>query len=167
MPETLEQFKTMANAAAEALRNMESTDVYLGAVQAAWRLSESPIEKDMAQALVCCTAINGGVPPRIVMPGRALRGGEPLVIAPQYRIGEFRADFAILSTETGRRLVVECDGHEFHDRTIEQAAYDKARDRHMLARGFPVMRFTGAEVYRQIDLCISDITSYLVGDFDA
>lgn len=166
MPETLEHFKTMANAAAEALRSMETTDIYLGAVQAAWRLSESPIEKDMAQALICCLDINGGESPRIITPGRALRGQEPLIIAPQYRIGEYRADFAILSNITGRRLVVECDGHEFHDRTAEQAAYDKGRDRRILSRGFPVMRFTGAEVFRQIDLCISDISAYLVGDFD-
>jgi very-short-patch-repair endonuclease len=43
--------------------------------------------------------------------------------------------------------VVELDGHAFHERTKEQAAKDKARDRWMTGAGYAVVRFTGSEVW--------------------
>jgi hypothetical protein len=45
-----------------------------------------------------------------------------------------------------RRLVIECDGHDFHEKTREQATKDKSRDRDLLNLGYPVMRFTGSEI---------------------
>ena len=44
-------------------------------------------------------------------------------------------------------VVVECDGHNFHERTKEQAARDRRRDREIQERGFKVARFTGAEIW--------------------
>jgi very-short-patch-repair endonuclease len=38
------------------------------------------------------------------------RGLQPI---PQYRIGNFRIDF-VMSTSDGRRLAVECDGDRYH-----------------------------------------------------
>jgi hypothetical protein len=43
-------------------------------------------------------------------------------------------------------LAVECDGHDYHERTAEQAARDKARDRALQALGWTVARFTGREI---------------------
>jgi hypothetical protein len=45
-------------------------------------------------------------------------------------IGE--VDFAVFLPDlspTQPLAVVECDGHEFHERTVEQASWDKRRDR--------------------------------------
>lgn len=44
-------------------------------------------------------------------------------------------------------VAVECDGHEYHERTKEQARRDKSRDRKLLSLGFPVLRFTGSEIH--------------------
>lgn len=45
-------------------------------------------------------------------------------------------------------IVIECDGHAFHERTKEQAARDKARDRDLSSEFARVLRFTGSEIYR-------------------
>lgn len=69
----------------------------------------------------------------------------------QVKIGKYTADF-LIAYRPGRRdiryLVIECDGHEFHERTKEQAERDRRRDREMQAAGIPVLRVTGAEVWR-------------------
>lgn len=64
----------------------------------------------------------------------------------QHQIGPYRVDFMI--EREGRRIVVECDGHDFHERTKEQAERDKSRDRELTALGYTVMRFTGSEIWR-------------------
>ncbi len=43
---------------------------------------------------------------------------------------------------------MECDGHDFHERTKEQAQRDKARDRDLQMAGWQIARFTGAEIAR-------------------
>jgi len=69
----------------------------------------------------------------------------------------YRGDFGIIlsrweSYQSGAcvhfRLVVELDGHDFHEKTKEQAKRDKKRDRAMAAKGLTVLRFTGSEVYK-------------------
>jgi hypothetical protein len=50
-------------------------------------------------------------------------------------------------------LAVECDGHDFHDRTKQQAAYDRARDRELLAQGVYTIRFTGSEIHHDSHRC--------------
>jgi hypothetical protein len=64
-------------------------------------------------------------------------------------IGE--VDFAVFLPDlspTYPLAVVECDGHEFHERTVEQASWDKRRDRMIQGLGVPVLRFTGTDVVR-------------------
>lgn len=50
-------------------------------------------------------------------------------------------------TEGWRSLIVECDGHDFHERTKEQAAKDRSRDRAAILAGYEVFRFTGSELW--------------------
>lgn len=84
----------------------------------------------------------------------------------QGAIGPYRADFVfdVLMPGKERKIyVVECDGHDFHERTKKQARFDKRRDRYMAARGITVLRFTGQEihesaegVWREIESIITD-----------
>lgn len=57
-------------------------------------------------------------------------------------------------------LVVECDGHEFHERTKEQAARDRSRDRRLQSAGYTVFRFTGAEIYSQRNMVARQILEW-------
>lgn len=73
-----------------------------------------------------------------------------VVLHPQYQIGHYRVDFMLelKGKHDGVSLVVECDGHAFHERTKFQAERDKRRDRDITHAGYIVLRFTGSEIWR-------------------
>lgn len=74
------------------------------------------------------------------------------------RIDGYRAD--LLLEHNGSLLVIECDGHEWHERTQQQAAYDRARDRALLLRGIETMRFTGSEIFHSPHRCAADVLAF-------
>lgn len=84
----------------------------------------------------------------------------------QVEVGPYRADFVIHYTShtagTKADLVVEVDGHDFHEKTKEQASRDKARDRFFLGEGFQVARFTGSDVYRDPFGCAEEAWNLVV-----
>ena len=63
----------------------------------------------------------------------------------------------VLAVSAWGPLVVEVDRHEFHERTKFQAARDRQRDRAMIAEGFRVIRFTGQEIYRDVEGCAEEV----------
>lgn len=70
----------------------------------------------------------------------------------QEPIDRFHVDFSVHYRDL--RLAIELDGHEFHERTKEQAARDKSRDRKLTELGYRVVRFTGSEVWKDpVDCC--------------
>lgn len=106
-------------------------------------------------------------------------------LAPQHPIGNYRADFVLARIAMGwvkdlenpgkvitileklPLVVVEIDGHDFHEKTKEQASRDKERDRFMTAHGYRVFRFTGSDIYNRADQCVQEIHSafLLMGSF--
>ena len=84
----------------------------------------------------------------------------------QHEVGDLRLDFAIHVTaqEGGRALsawiAVECDGHDFHEKTKEQVARDKARDRSITSQGYRIFRFSGSEIYRDNVLCAQQVVNF-------
>lgn len=68
----------------------------------------------------------------------------------------YRLDFAVIESD-GMRIAVECDGHDFHERTKEQAARDKSRDRALQAAGWRVLRFTGSEIWADPRKCAGEV----------
>lgn len=76
------------------------------------------------------------------------------VLIPQLRVGQYRADFAIINGDVG--IFVEVDGHEFHS-TPEQKERDAKRDRELLLAGWVTVRFTGREIYRNPSGCVDEI----------
>lgn len=81
------------------------------------------------------------------------------IVTPQAMVQEKRVDFLIryisgLSSVSG--VIVECDGHQFHEKTKEQAANDKRRDRDFVAAGYRVLRFSGSEIWNDPMRCASD-----------
>lgn len=68
----------------------------------------------------------------------------------QQKIGKYRVDFVLSQFDCGPpddvRIVIELDGHAFHDKDKHQRAYEKARDRFLVRQGYKVLHYTGAEV---------------------
>lgn len=75
----------------------------------------------------------------------------------QAPLGPYRADFLIEMHDPGLdvcvSVVVEADGHDFHERTKKQAAHDRKRDREIQQMGLKVFRFTGSEIFRDSASC--------------
>lgn len=76
--------------------------------------------------------------------------GHGVFISPQVKAGKFTVDFVVsqngLMQNDCSGIVVELDGHDFHDKDKTQRAYEKARDRFLVKSGYKVLHFTGSEV---------------------
>lgn len=85
---------------------------------------------------------------------------------PQLRIFGYVCDFVVMSC--GNKIaVVECDGHEFHERTKQQASYDRARDRTILKEaGLPTIRFTGSDIHRDREQCAKELIELALAEAD-
>jgi hypothetical protein len=71
-----------------------------------------------------------------------------------YRINQPELGKDILITKD---IIIECDGHDFHERTKAQAARDKKRDRILQSIGYNVFRFTGSEIYNDAITCAYEV----------
>jgi very-short-patch-repair endonuclease len=154
------------------------------------KICESPIEKQMYVAMCCVFTTQEMVWGTAFSPSiegfntldhlRKCEGlpahmiGETYMLACQVPVGKYRADFALRRTLPFKKnraiispiLIVECDGHDYHERTKEQAQRDKARDREMLGMGLRVIRFTGSEVFRDYWRCATEVLTTLKGMTD-
>jgi hypothetical protein len=74
--------------------------------------------------------------------------------------------------EAGREYVIiesyaiYCDGHEYHERTKEQAKRDRSIDRKLQQMGWHVFRFTGSEVFKAPQKCMADINNQIAVDVE-
>lgn len=101
-----------------------------------------------------------------------------LLVALQTKVAGWRTDFVFYAPsllqkfesprvptviEHWRALIVECDGHDYHERTKEQAARDRSRDRKAQQEGFTIYRFTGSEIWRDPLGCAERIFDWADG----
>ena len=137
-------------------------DVLLDAFAAANAACESPIERHLLAAMMNSPAVlDGAMYPEVRLGAdpATFKGSAPLII-PQMRVLQFRIDFAVVwyRAECGPvTLAVECDGHDFHEKTKDQARRDKSRDRALFSAGWPVLRFTGQEIHEDAAQCADDV----------
>jgi very-short-patch-repair endonuclease len=119
------------------------------AMNALYRLGEceSPIEQIflitmMGQEFECCGYADG-----------------PFYVEEQKAIGNYKVDFAIETRFKGKefKIAIECDGHDFHEKTKAQALRDKQRDRYLIKEGYTVMHFTGSEIYANPYKCVCEV----------
>ncbi len=122
----------------------------------------SQLETVFAMAMLCAGDANGSFL-RLSSPklGRVAPIARGRGVALYAQFGEhidgrhIRLDFAVFGP--GVKFAVELDGHEYHDRTKEQARGDKSRDRLLTAAGWKPLRFTGAEVHANPGRCAHEV----------
>lgn len=90
-------------------------------------------------------------------------GFEAIIVNKQHELDVngiiYRSDFciAVMGRNKNMCFIVECDGHDFHEKTKEQVARDKKRDRDISSLGHIVIRFSGSEIYKDVGKCVREI----------
>jgi very-short-patch-repair endonuclease len=121
---------------------------------------ESPIEQLMVFALLNRFAVDWFNSEWVSLEDGIGFGSVGGRLCQQWIVENYRVDF-LLVTPSGRRIVIECDGHDYHERTPVQAQRDRSRDRWFQMRGFMVLRFTGSEIHRNSAQCAREISEAL------
>lgn len=88
---------------------------------------------------------------------------EPIIVNDQtYKVDFLIAPIGRIHNVEYPNLVIECDGHEYHEKTPEQATRDKRKDRVLQLAGYKILRFTGTEIYNSSSQCAKDVISFLI-----
>lgn len=82
-------------------------------------------------------------------------------LIPQYEHKGARYDFALFHPHLSSPVFIECDGHDFHERTKEQAKRDRSRDRRSQTQGGYVLRFTGSEIWADAAKCAVEVIDFV------
>jgi len=163
---------------------------FLGQLEQPFALCGSPIGRLLLSALVvaghtrefgvCLRTQRGEHTESFDLTTRSL---DNLIVQPQARLGDYLVDFLVTQQSTvpdfehrrtladgmtipgymevTKHLIVECDGHDFHDRTKEQASKDRARDRLLQSLGYRVYRYTGSDLWRDVFTAASEVLTAL------
>ena len=91
-------------------------------------------------------------------------GGFEIAFKPQVKIEQYTVDFLVGADFSDDKIVIECDGHDFHEKTKEQAKHDKERDRFLTAHGFKILRYTGSEIYNDFFKIEKELQDYVLPD---
>ncbi len=129
-------------------------------------VTDSPIELSLASAVAYLWYETLGFDLHIYSSKTSLPPtplNEGLSIITQFPIDQYRADFYMVAKlgDVTTGVVVECDGHEFHERTKDQAKRDRSRDRAMALKGLTVIRFTGSEIHKDVADCAEEVLQHL------
>ena len=77
----------------------------------------------------------------------------------------YRVDFLIpvvYKNQENKMFVVECDGHEFHQKTKEQVENDNKRQRDLQKEGYEIIRFSGTEIWHKSYQCACEIKNIIM-----
>lgn len=104
------------------------------------------------------------IPPGVLCAGKKKMPKGDLIIAPQFNFGPFRLDFLVIGRVGGdeKWINVECDGDEHHNGTIDQFESGRERNKFMRESGIEVIRFRGAEIWKQPAACAHEAATILI-----
>jgi len=78
---------------------------------------------------------------------------------------KYRVDFCIpviYKNKENQTFIVECDGHEFHQKTKEELEKDNNRTRNFQKAGYEVIRFSGTEIWHRPYKCADEILNIIL-----
>lgn len=68
----------------------------------------------------------------------------------------YRVDFMLINYLNDKKIVIECDGYEYHS-SKEQIVKDNQRQRDLENAGYIVIRFLGTEIFNNPINCVYDV----------
>ena len=84
----------------------------------------------------------------------------------QQKIGNYRVDFLCYFMHGKQKYIIECDGHDFHEKTKEQAKYDKQRERYFVSQGYKVLRFSGSEIISDFERIKEELYNFFEEEYE-
>lgn len=81
-------------------------------------------------------------------------------LTPQFEVGQYRLDFALEAPTF--KLAIEIDGHDSH-KTKDQRQADYQRERNLKRLGWRFIRFTGSDVYLDVQKCVKETIGIIRG----
>ena len=115
------------------------------------KMCESPLERAFLVGMLAYS--------REFMTPNLLKQGE--VIELQKKIGNYRCDFVYTpnsENQTSKKpIVIEVDGHSYHEKSVKQATNDRQRDRFLADKGYKVLRFHRAEIEASLEEAIASL----------
>lgn len=115
---------------------------------------ESPIEQILWMALNFCT----------------LNSGKDYIFDEQAEVeangNKYRLDFLYEEdymdfTDNPLLLAIECDGHDFHEKTKEQVEKRNKRDMDLKLAGYDILHYSGSQIYKNPIKCAMEILDYI------
>lgn len=74
----------------------------------------------------------------------------------------FEEDEFINKFHTNKKIIIECDGYEFHQKTKEQVQHDNEREYDLKMAGYEVIRFSGSQIFNNPLKCAEDTYNYIM-----
>lgn len=74
----------------------------------------------------------------------------------------FESDMYVNQFDTNKKIIIECDGHDFHQKTKEQVKYDNEREYDLKMAGYEIIRFSGSQIYNEPIKCAEDAYNYIM-----
>ena len=132
---------------------------------------ESPIEEILLEAfkVVCgskLVLVSQDDAPDIARWAYADEGQKHIFVAPQAKIGRYRADFMTAAYKPWVHPVVicvECDGHHYHRANVKQLYRDMDRDAWFRSKHIDTMRFAGWRIHKDPYRCVQQVVQQLTG----
>lgn len=59
------------------------------------------------------------------------------------------------------KLIIECDGYNFHQKTKKQVDYDNQREYDLKMEKYEILRFSGSKIYNEPIKCAEEILEYI------
>ena len=60
------------------------------------------------------------------------------------------------------KIVIECDGHDFHEKSKEQVKKNNQRDLDLKMAGYDVLHFSGSQLYNEPFQCADKAIDYII-----
>lgn len=95
-------------------------------------------------------------------------GDSMMWLMPQFEVPtakhNYYVDFAVDGV-SGLNIAIECDGHDFHEKTKEQVAHDNERDYNLKMAGWDILHFSGSQIYNAPFKCARQTINYVVEEY--
>lgn len=75
---------------------------------------------------------------------------------------EFETDEYVNQFNTNKKVIIECDGHQFHQKTKEQVTKDNKREYDLKMTGYQILRFSGSQIYNEPFKCAEDTYNFIM-----